>query len=64
MGAFVDIVRSVNARPLERFQIGLNIDNGDHSAEYWLTLAKKANGSEPYIQQLRWVFDDGEIIFV
>ena len=63
MGAFADIVRRAN--PAKKgFQIGLEfqMDGQKETIEYLLTLAEKERGSEPIVQQERFVVTAGEIV--
>lgn len=63
MGSFADIVR--RSRPKkEDFQLGFEYKNGGKRIKKFLTLAESSKGSEPSVCSAKWVFDEGEIVFI
>ena len=65
MGVFADIVR--RSRPRKKnFRLGFDFgaENGKENIEYVLTLAEKAQGSEPIVQEQKLSGYNSEIIFL
>lgn len=61
MGAFADIVRRSSPRK-KRFQIGFAFRSDEGSMECTLNCVERAKGSEPVVQEERFIFENGEII--
>ncbi len=64
MGAFADIVR--RARPAKNsFQMGFELrgKSEKETIKYILTLAEKEKGSEPIVQQEKFIVPGGEVVF-
>ena len=57
MGAFADITRKTKRRA-KSFELGFEYEN----KQYILTLIAREDGSEPVIQQIRNIYEDGEIL--
>ena len=57
MGAFADITRRTK-RFAKSFELGFEYEN----KQYILTLIAREDGSEPVIQQIKNIYEDGEII--
>ena len=65
MGAFSDIVRKARPRKTE-FQLGMNLAcsgvKGDQ-LQVFLKFRENQDRTEPIIDEVRWVFSEGEIVF-
>ena len=57
MGAFADITRRTK-RLAKSFELGFEYEK----SQYTLTLVAREDGSEPVIQQIRNIYEDGEIL--
>ena len=57
MGAFADISRKTRSLA-ESFELGFEYENRQHI----LTFVAREDGSEPVVQQIKNIFEDGEII--
>ena len=63
MGSFADLVR--RSRPKkEKFQLGFEYNNGGKKIKNFLTLTESRRGSEPSVFSIKWVFEEGEILFL
>lgn len=64
MGVFADIVRRSTPKK-KSFRLGFEFKtkNGGEKIEYFLTLTEKEKGSEPIVQEQKFLFPKSEIVF-
>lgn len=63
MGSFADLVR--RSRPKkEKFQLGFEYKNGGKKIKKYVTLTESVRGSEPTVYNTKWIFEEGEIVFL